>query len=93
MTKHFYILSTISRRQIMASQEEVVRSITVAPIPPLTALFQVFSCSCMGNLCCLFSHSFIEVEVLFQSSRGVVLRDTKAVFEVFRQRYLSLLKT
>uniref|UniRef100_A0A146LNW1 Uncharacterized protein n=1 Tax=Lygus hesperus TaxID=30085 RepID=A0A146LNW1_LYGHE len=77
----------------MACQEEAVRSITVAPVPPLTALYQVFSCSCLGNLCCLFSHSFIEVEVLMQSSRGVVLSDTKALYEVFRERYISLLKT
>lgn len=83
----FYILSAISRRQLVACQEEAVRSITVSPIPPLSAQFQTFACKCMGNLCCLSRNSAIDVEVLIQSSRALVMSDSRRTRQVIEEYY------
>lgn len=83
-SQRFYVLSAISQRQLIACHEEAIDLATTSPMPPLSALFQVFSCACLGNLCCLASDSAIEVEVALQSSRALVLSDANATYQVLR---------
>lgn len=75
----FYVLSTIPRKQLLASQDEAILYAAglSAPLPPLSATHQVFRCRCLGNLCHLLDHSLIDVEVALQSSRTLVLSDRR----------------